>query len=513
MNINQIQILVKEIQNLFFRRDYKTIISTTKEAIKKYPKTAIFYNLLGLAFSNIGKLEEARIVLEKGYQINSTDLAIINNLANVYKNSHETTRAEELYKKSIKIDKNYLNAYVNYGNLKRDLNRFSESINLYETALKLNKNIPSVNYSIAMSYQSLGDFEKSDFFAKKALEIEPKFTKADLLISRSKKYHKDDEHLKAMLEKKENTDLNNNLKADLFFAISKAYEDQEDISSSIKYLKKGNEIKRSLVNFNIELENKKFEEIKKIFNKIKEKKVDNKIINHKKIIFILGMPRSGTTLVEQIISSHSQVYSSGELPFLSLIMNKIFHEEKDIAGVLNNEKNLNKLSEQYFSFLKNYEISEQYITDKAPLNFMWIGFIKYIFPESKIIHCVRNSKDNCISLYKNIFEGSLNFSYSENELGRYYNLYKDLINFWKNYSTELFHDVHYENLINDSDYEIKKIINYCNLDWEDRCLDFSKNKNPIKTASVGQARKPIYKSSINSSTKFEPYLKDLFKLI
>ena len=94
----------------------------------------------------------------------------------------------------------------------------------------------------------------------------------------------------------------------------------------------------------------------------------------------------------------------------------------------------------------------------------------------------------------------MNFSYSENELGRYYNLYKDLINFWKNYSTELFHDVHYENLINDSDNEIKKIINYCNLDWEDRCLDFSKNKNPIKTASVGQARKPIYKSSINSST-------------
>ena len=136
-----------------------------------------------------------------------------------------------------------------------------------------------------------------------------------------------------------------------------------------------------------------------------------------------------------------------------------------------------------------------------------------MFPESKIIHCVRNSKDNCISLYKNIFEGSLNFSYSENELWRNYNIYKDLINFWKNYSTELFHDVHYEDLINDSDNEIKKIINYCNLDWEDKCLDFSKNKNPIKTASVGQARKPIYKSSINSSTKFEPYLKDLFKLI
>ena len=94
-------------------------------------------------------------------------MAIINNLANVYKNSHETTRAEELYKKSIKIDKNYLNAYVNYGNLKRDLNRFSESINLYETALKLNKNIPSVNYSMAMSYQSLGVLKNQIFLQRK----------------------------------------------------------------------------------------------------------------------------------------------------------------------------------------------------------------------------------------------------------------------------------------------------------------------------------------------------------
>ena len=251
---------------------------------------------------------------------------------------------------------------------------------------------------------------------------------------------------------------------------------------------------------------------------INNKKINATIKNPKKIIFILGMPRSGTTLIEQIISSHSNVYSSGELPYLSLILKNIFFEDEKninnnpIALIEDNEKR-NELSKQYFSFIKNYEIGQNYITDKAPLNFMWIGFIKILFPDSKIIHSTRDPKDNCISLYKNIFEGGLDFSYSENELGQYYNLYKDLMNFWKEKIPNDFLDVKYENLINNSEDEIKKIIDYCDLNWEESCLNFANSKNPIKTASVGQARKPIYKTSLKSAEKFKPFLKELFKII
>ena len=174
---------------------------------------------------------------------------------------------------------------------------------------------------------------------------------------------------------------------------------------------------------------------------------------------------------------------------------------------------LSQITEKYYSYLESYEISSKFITDKAPLNFMWIGFIKILFPNAKIIHCKRNSEDNCVSLYKNIFDGDLNFCYSQKELGNYYNLYSKLMEFWKNYFTDSFLDIEYEKLTTDTKDETKKILDYCNLKWEENCLDFSKNKTPIKTASVGQARNKIYQTSIKSSSKYKVYLNELFYLL
>ncbi len=517
-NFEKIKILVKEIQNLFFINKYNLIIKETKKAIKKYPNIAIFYNMLGLALSTIGKFDDAKQVLKQGYKINPNDLAIINNLANVYKNTFDYKNAEKLYKKSINIDKNYFNAYVNYGNLKRDLNKFKEAIKFYETALNYNKNLSGTNYALSMAHQALGNFKKSEFYAKKSLEIDKKFTRADLLISRSKKYKNNDEHLVEMLDKFNNLGLNNSEKINLCFALGKAYEDLGDIDSSFKYLKEGNQLKRNTINFDIDQEIKDFDNIKKIFSKIDINKFKKENFNKKRIIFILGMPRSGTTLIEQIISAHSKVYGSGELPYLTSIINKEFIENNTLLEGKINEtlKDLNKISiisNEYFSYLENYNILEDYITDKAPLNFKWIGFIKIFFPNAKIIHSVRDPKDNCVSLFKNNFEGNINFCYSEAELGKYYNLYKNMMNHWKQTLADVCLDINYENLVLNPKEEITKIIDYCELDWDKNCLNFTKNKSPIKTASVGQARSSIYSTSMKNASKYKMYLKELFNLL
>ena len=184
-----------------------------------------------------------------------------------------------------------------------------------------------------------------------------------------------------------------------------------------------------------------------------------------------------------------------------------------INKILEDKNKLSEISKQYYSYLNNYQISENYFTDKAPLNFMWIGFIKILFPDAIIIHCKRNSKDNCVSLYKNIFEGGINFCYTEAELAGYYNLYSQLMDFWQKCLPNKFLNVEYEKVVTDPKNEIKKILDYCNLNWEESCLDFSNNKTPIKTASVGQARNSIYSSSLKSFSKYEDYLKDLFRLL
>ena len=163
--------------------------------------------------------------------------------------------------------------------------------------------------------------------------------------------------------------------------------------------------------------------------------------------------------------------------------------------------------------MKRFNTNLHYITDKAPLNFRWIGLIKILFPSSKIIHCSRNPRDNCLSLYKNNFEGGLNFSYDQKELGTYYNLYLDLMNFWNSKFTNSIYEAKYELVIKNSENEIKKIIQFCGLPWEKNCLSFFNNTTPIKTMSTVQARQPIYKSSVNSFKKFQPFLKTLNNLL
>jgi len=517
-NLEKIKLLVREIQNLFFVKKYDLIIKESQKALKKYPNYSIFYNLIGLAYTQLGKLHEARTILEYGYKINSNDIAIINNLANVYKNIFHFTESEKLYNLSISKKKDYVNAYVNLGNLKRDLNKFEEAIDLYKKALNYTNEVPEIYYSLAMAYQSIGNFEKSDHYANKSLELDKKNTKADLLISRSKKYNKNNSHLNSMIEKSNEIELNKYQRIDLNFAIAKAYEDIGEINESFKFLIQGNELKRSITKFDINLEKEKFKNIKNLFSNIDFNKFKNNKKDDKKIIFILGMPRSGTTLTEQIISSHSEVYGSGELPYLSKIIDDNLCENKKLSttkfkNVLSNNEALHKLTENYYSYLKSYEISEKYVTDKAPLNFLWIGMIRILFTDAKIIHCKRNAEDNCVSLYKNVFDGNLNFCYSQNELGDYYNLYSDLMKFWKENYPDAFLDIEYEKLIADTRNETKKILDFCDLKWEENCLDLSKNKAPIKTASVGQARNKIYSSSIKSSSKYKENLKELFDLV
>ena len=148
----------------------------------------------------------------------------------------------------------------------------------------------------------------------------------------------------------------------------------------------------------------------------------------------------------------------------------------------------------------------------TPQNFKWIGFIKLFFPNAKIINCSRNPKDICVSLFKNDFASSMmNWSFNQEEISDYYNHYHRLINFWKDKIPNSIYDLNYERLVKDSKNEIDKLLNYCNLDLDEKCYNFNKfNQTPVKTVSISQANKPIYKDSINSHNSYEIFLKNMF---
>ncbi len=235
------------------------------------------------------------------------------------------------------------------------------------------------------------------------------------------------------------------------------------------------------------------------------------------------MPRSGTTLIEQIISSHKDVCGAGELSYLEDSIKNLINfqpnkSEKFWKKLTDfNEFNYDKLKllqSEYIDKLNAHNYKEEVITDKAPLNFRWIGFIKSIFPNSKIIHCNRDGMDTCYSNFKNAFSGrSLGFCYNLDKLGNYYNFYKDLMSFWKEKFKDEIYDLSYEKLINDNKEEIKKLLDFCELEWDENCLNHHENKKVVATASLAQVRSPVYKSSINKWKNVENQLVDLKKII
>ena len=209
--------------------------------------------------------------------------------------------------------------------------------------------------------------------------------------------------------------------------------------------------------------------------------------------------------MEQIISSHDKVYGSGELPFLDQYFRRYlenFEEDQNI------EEDLAKFKENYLTIIEKMSSSEV-ITDKAPLNFRWIGLIKLIFPNAIIIHCKRDPLENSWSIYKNDFEGGMLFSNNPQDIASYYNIYQNLMSYWKSSFNKDIYDLNYEALINNPESKIREIITFCGLDWQDACLEYYKNKKSIKTVSFSQARKPIYKDSLKGAAKFKNYIQDL----
>ena len=503
---NDIQILI----NNFNAKKYNFVISKAYNYLKKSPGQAILRNLMGLSYQSITEYSKARDVFIEGLKYDPRNISLKNNLAKSYNSLFQYEIAEKLYNEVIEIDPNYPIAYLNLGNQKRDLNQLPEAIKLYEIANKLSPNNHLILYALALAHRGLGNFEDAVQYAKRVISINPKFTKADLLISRCITYDEKNWHYQDLIKKVENRQLKDEEDIELCFSLSKAKEDMSKINDAYKFLKIGNDLRKKKSKYNIENDLNLITEIKQLFKNINLEKFsyDNK----DKIIFVLGMPRSGTSLVEQIISSHSAVFGGGELPYMDMLIKKNFITNKetqliDSLKILGDQTKIKVIANEYLDYTKNLNTKNKHFLDKSLLNFMWIGFIKILFPYSKIIHCHRDPKNNCLSIYKNLFRDGLGFAHNEEDLIEFYKAYLDLMNFRKSKNITNLIDVNYEDLIKDSKNEIKKIINHCELDWEENCLSFYKNKNPIKTISAAQARKPIYKSSLNAFDQYKSFLK------
>jgi tetratricopeptide (TPR) repeat protein len=493
----QISIMINQLHG----KHYDDLIHKGNLLIKQFPDQAILYNLTSLAYKASGKAFESKVLLLKILKKEPRNFSVLNNLGLACYELKDEEQAEKYYNEAINLNPNFPDPLVNLGNLKMTQNKNEESKNLFEKALKINDKIIPAKIALAGYHEQSGNFIEAKKIYNDVLEINPKYTIADKSLSLIHKYKSNDSHIKVM-EEKLKKDIDEEDAKRLNFALGKAYEDIGDFKKSFKFYETGNKLYKKKINFNIDSELKNFDKIKKAFEGPKIKKLDDQT---EKIIFILGMPRSGTTLTEQILSSHKNVYGAGELNFLREAIEQELTDENNNFNF--NNSSLERARDYYLKKISIFKNKSEYLIDKAPLNFKWIGFINLIFPNSKIIHCKRNAMDICWSNYKNTFASkSMNYTYDFNDLTLFYKAYYDLMKFWKSDIKNNIFDLVYEDLINDNVTLTNKLLKFCDLDWDENCLNFHRNKKSVSTASLAQVRQPLYASSVH---KWKSYLVEL----
>ena len=286
---------------------------------------------------------------------------------------------------------------------------------------------------------------------------------------------------------------------------------RQDYDRAFDYYARGNELKRTTFAFDIAEEEAMTNRIIETFNKACLKGRADKGSTTEAPIFITGLPRSGTTLIEQILASHSAVHGAGERPELLRLVRGI-DQFPEAAKELGPDK-LALLGKTYIEEMRRLAPKAAHVADKLPHNFRHIGLIHLALPKAKILHCVRNPIDTCLSCYKTLFDGELNFAYDLDELGQYYKLYERLMNHWRAMLPGQVLDVSYEELVANQEFLSRQILDFCELPWETSCLNFYRTDRRIQTPSMVQVRQPIYTEAVRRWRKYEHRITPLIETL
>jgi hypothetical protein len=310
--------------------------------------------------------------------------------------------------------------------------------------------------------------------------------------------------------------VNDDEKIFMHFALGRAHEDTKSFGKSFSHYERGNSMKLSQTKFSINDFISDCNNQKEVCTKDLMQTKSDWGNSSNEPIFILGLPRVGSTLVEQILSSHSMVEGTHELPNILSTAHKLNQRKiqdinskyPDILLSLSSPQ-LQMIGDQYLADAEIFRSGKDFFIDKMPNNFRHIGLIKLILPNAKIIDIRRNSMSACFSCYKQLFAEGQEFTYSLENLASYYNTYVDLMDHWNKVLPGQILSLNYEDLINEFEPSVDRILDYCNLPFEQSCLEFYKSKRSVKTPSAEQVRQPIYKSGLDYWKNYEPFLDDL----
>jgi len=459
------------------------------------------YNLAN-TLKELGRLDEAEVSYKKAIELKPDYAEAHNNLGMTLKELGRLDEAEVSYKQAIILKPDF-EAYYNLGNVLLILRRLNEAETSYRKVIILKPDYSEAYYYLGIILQDFGRLEEAEASYRKAIKLKPNYVEAHRGLTLMKKFDAQDEQYSKMKELYLDKNISKEQRCHINFGLAKACEDLGDFKQAFAHYCEGNELRKKVLNYNINQDVEMFRKIKSNYPQIVQKSLKpDKLTNNTMPIFIVGMPRSGTTLVEQIISSHSQVTGAGELNFVSQ-----FGAAISTGITEKNNESLLDFRSKYLDKLKNVSNGNLIVTDKTPQNFLYIGLLAAAFPEAKIIHVKRNPAAVCWANYKQYFASkSIGYCYAIDDVISYHKLYENLMVFWTNTLSKRIYNLDYELLTVNQESETRKLIEYLDLDWNEKFLSPQNNMRSVSTASNLQIRKKVYKGSSQQWKKYQPFL-------
>jgi len=394
------------------------------------------------------------------------------------------------------------------------LGDFESAVNELERAIELDAQDLEACMRLATLHSDRGDFERCAAAYEEALRRDPASGAPLYGLANVKRLQADDPRVCRQIEVIETRQLEPLNEAVSCFAVARILDQDDDLDQAMKFYNRGNRRKRELSDFSIEAERANTQRIIDSFDPGVFERFAGCGDPDPLPVFIIGMPRSGTTLVEQILSSHSAVHGPGEL-------NDLWRTLGGIGTWLPEGRSLPEavaevdpaawaeLGQRFIKRLRRYNRNALRITDKLPFNYTLAGIIRIMLPQARIIHCVRDPRDTCVSCYTTSFQSDRGFTCDLTELGQTYRLYWQLMTHWRAVLPGGLFEVRYENLVSDLDIEARRMVDYLGLDWSDECLDFHENPRRVLTASMTQVRQPAYTSSIGRWQRYQDHIQPL----
>jgi tetratricopeptide (TPR) repeat protein len=485
-------------------------------ALAKHPNHLESHFALGNLLGAQGHNTEAIQRYAKALEFSPRHAETHNNLANILLRMGQQERAIAHYREAIEIDPAYADAHGNLGNALLELNRLEESIAQNRRALEL-KPLRFGSYNnLGVALQALGRFEEAQSAFERAIELAPNEASVHLNLANMGKFKPGDSRLPGLQRLLNDVhSLDDERKIAAHFAMGKALADIKQYDDAFEHLKRANALKRKHIVYHERERLAMFDKIRAMFTKELIASASASGDRSSSPIFIVGMPRSGTTLMEQVLASHSKVFGAGELETFKEVIGEIanghgiFPAYPDLIEALSPE-GIRQIGQAYSARAGALAPEAERIVDKMPLNFVFVGLIHMALPNARIIHMRRDPPDTCVSCFSLLFTGSQPFAYDLGELGRYYRGYEAVMDHWQRVlppGTMI--DVHYEDLVDHLEKASRAAIRHCGLEWEDACLDFHDNKRVVRTASLMQVRAPLYRSSIGGWRRYAKHLKPL----